>query len=153
MTDELMFVPASAADRPAIAALLVDCGLPADDIGDHIGGLVTVQCDGKLIATVGLETYGEVGLLRSLSVTPAWRSNGVANELCRRIESRAREEGVVTLYLLTTTAERFFERRGWRRLDRSHAPKAIRATREFASLCPDSAIFMALRLDDCPDNR
>jgi amino-acid N-acetyltransferase len=147
MTDELVFGPARATDGPAVATLLVDCGLPADDIGDHIGGLVTVRFEDELIATVGLESYEDVGLLRSLAVIQAWRGRGIAGALCRRIETRAREEGVEKLYLLTTTAAGFFERRGWYRLDRSRAPEAIRATSEYSSLCPDSATFMARRLE------
>jgi amino-acid N-acetyltransferase len=50
------------------------------------------------------------------------------------------------MYLLTTTAETFFERRGYRRVDRTEAPQAIQTTVEFASLCPASSAFMIKRL-------
>jgi amino-acid N-acetyltransferase len=149
MTDrDLVFGPARTADSPAITELLGACGLPADDIGEHIAGLVTVRSEGTIIATIGLESYGRVALLRSLAVTPAWRGHGIAAELCRRIEARARANGVRELFLLTTTAAGFFEDRGWHRADRGQAPAAIRATSEFSSLCPASATFMTRRLDD-----
>jgi amino-acid N-acetyltransferase len=50
------------------------------------------------------------------------------------------------MYLLTTTAETFFERRGYRRVDRIQAPPAIKLTPEFAGLCPASSAFMIKRL-------
>jgi amino-acid N-acetyltransferase len=49
---------------------------------------------------------------------------------------------VRVIYLLTTTAEEFFARRGYRRTERSSAPVAIRNTREFAGICPVSSAFM-----------
>jgi hypothetical protein len=53
---------------------------------------------------------------------------------------------VRALYLLTATAESFFEHRGYRRIDRAKAPSAIQSTREFASLCPASSAFMIKQL-------
>jgi amino-acid N-acetyltransferase len=50
------------------------------------------------------------------------------------------------MYLLTMTAEGFFERRGYRRVDRTQAPLAIKSTPEFASLCPASSAFMIKQL-------
>jgi len=44
--------------------------------------------------------------------------------------------------LLTLTASAFFKRRGFTTAERSSAPKQIAATREFSTLCPDSAEFM-----------
>ena len=41
-----------------------------------------------------------------------------------------------------TTAERFFEYLGYRRIGREETPKAIRNSREFSSLCPSTAIVM-----------
>jgi amino-acid N-acetyltransferase len=58
-------------------------------------------------------------------------------------ERYARSKGVTDLYLLTTTAEGFFERLGYRRVVRENAPEAIRQTKEFSGLCSSSAAFMA----------
>jgi amino-acid N-acetyltransferase len=73
-------------------------------------------------------------------------STGLASELVERAETHAAKYGVRTLYLLTTTAEAFFARRGYHRIDRGVAPAAIRSTREFAALCPASSAFMSKRL-------
>ena len=44
--------------------------------------------------------------------------------------------------LLTTAAEPFFTRHGYRAANRQTAPEAIRRTREFAGLCPASAAYL-----------
>jgi amino-acid N-acetyltransferase len=46
------------------------------------------------------------------------------------------------LYLLTTTAEHYFPAFGFERTTRDRVPYAVRATSEFRSVCPDSAIVM-----------
>ena len=61
-------------------------------------------------------------------------------------EREARTRGVQTFYLLTTTAEAFFLRCGYVHAERTQAPEGIRATREFADICPASSVFMTKRL-------
>jgi N-acetylglutamate synthase-like GNAT family acetyltransferase len=60
--------------------------------------------------------------------------------------TEAASHQVRALYLLATTAEAYFEHRGYRRIDRTQAPPSIQSTREFASLCPASSVFMIKRL-------
>jgi len=50
--------------------------------------------------------------------------------------------GAARLHLLTTTAEPFFARNGYRTANRQTAPEAMRRTREFAGLCPASAAYL-----------
>jgi amino-acid N-acetyltransferase len=102
--------------------------------------------DGAPSALVGLEIYGEAALLRSLVVSAAARTQGLGSALVRHAEEYAAAHQVRALYLLTSTAEAYFERRGYRRIDRSEAPPSIQSTREFASLCPSSSAFMIKRL-------
>ena len=49
---------------------------------------------------------------------------------------------VRAIYLLTTTAEGFFHRRGYSMAERHAAPPAIQSTREFAGICPANSAFM-----------
>ncbi len=95
---------------------------------------------------MGLEIYGRDALLRSLVVSAAARTQGLGSALVLHAEQYAAAHEVRALYLLTTTAESFFEHRGYRRIDRAEAPSAIQSTREFASLCPASSAFMIKRL-------
>ena len=62
--------------------------------------------------------------------------------LDKHIATWAAEQGVETLYLLTTTAAQFFARRGYEAVPRSEAPAAIAATAQFSELCPASSTFM-----------
>lgn len=135
------------AQRPALAgamALLASAQLPTEDLSDaHCEHFFFTGTNESPTALVGLELFGDVGLLRSLVVTPQARGAGAGSALVRHAETYAREHGVHTLYLLTTTAEAFFERRGYARADRESAPPAIRATPEFAGICPASSAFMS----------
>jgi amino-acid N-acetyltransferase len=137
-------------ERPphlSVVALLEAEGLPASDLTEtHLEHFFFTGSDGAPSALVGLETYGEAALLRSLVVSAAARTQGLGSALVLHAEEYAAAHQVRALYLLTTTAEPYFERRGYRRTDRSQAPPSIKSTREFASLCPSSSAFMIKRL-------
>jgi amino-acid N-acetyltransferase len=65
-------------------------------------------------------------------------------------ELHAKSQGAREIYLLTTTAERFFERLGYTRVPREAAPLAIQQTQEFSALCPSSSAFMVKQLPANP---
>jgi amino-acid N-acetyltransferase len=95
---------------------------------------------------VGLELYSNSGLLRSLAVATPARGRGLGKRLVAHAERYAQEHGVKELYLLTTTAEAFFSRLGYRRVERDAVPDAIKATREYSGICPASSAVMAREL-------
>jgi amino-acid N-acetyltransferase len=146
MTNLGMTISAGPAPEAA-RGLLAAANLPTSDLTDEqlakffYCGPATAPS-----ALIGLEIYGAEALLRSLVVDPTVRSKGLGSALVERAEAHAATHGVGTLYLLTTTAEDFFARRGYHRIDRTVAPAAIRTTREFAGLCPASSAFMFKRL-------
>jgi len=126
-----------------VKALLADANLPAEDLTEaHCQGFFYTGSSRAPTGIVGLEMFGDVALLRSLVVAPAGRNAGAGSALVRHAEEHARGRGVRGLYLLTTTAEAFFDKRGYTRVARETAPAAIRATKEFAGLCPASSAFM-----------
>jgi amino-acid N-acetyltransferase len=129
--------------RATAAALLESQGLPVSDITDeHLEHFFFVGSDGSPSGLVGLEVFGTDALLRSLVVGESVRGNGLGSTLVEHVERYAATKGVRSIYLLTTTAEAFFKRLGYERIDRSQAPPLIERTREFASLCPQSSAFM-----------
>jgi amino-acid N-acetyltransferase len=136
--------------RPELAvarAFLQREKLPASDLTDeHLKQFFFAGPVSAPIGLVGLELYGSVALLRSLVVSSDARSSGMGTALVTYCEDHARSLGVRSLYLLTTTAESFFARRGYCRIDRVVAPPAIRSTNEFANLCPASSAFMFKQL-------
>jgi amino-acid N-acetyltransferase len=101
---------------------------------------------GQLIGTIGLQVAGDDGLLRSLAVAPDRRGRGLAAELNDAALEFARARGVRTLYLLTTTAERYAERRGFERSSRGEVPPGIAALAQFRVLCPSTCVCMRRRL-------
>jgi amino-acid N-acetyltransferase len=133
--------------RSTAVALLLAQGLPVSDITDEqLEHFFFIGSEGSPTGLVGVEIYGTDALLRSLVVADTARTQGIGTSLVQHAEDYAAAHRVAAMYLLTTTAESFFERRGYRRVDRAQAPRAIQSTPEFASLCPASSIFMIKQL-------
>lgn len=126
-----------------VAALLKDGALPTDDLSPSSNVVFFgCSCDDELCGVVGLEVYGSCALLRSLAVAPGHRNDGIGGKLLAHAEDEAEKRGAREIYLLTTTAEPYFSRRGYTRVERASAPTAIAATRQFSDLCPSSSSFM-----------
>lgn len=133
--------PATPADWPAIAALLRQADLPLAGADEHLADFtVAMSGDGALAGLAGLEVYGDVALLRSVAVTE--RGQGLGQTLVRTVLATAQARGIRQVALLTTTAAGFFPRFGFRPVERSDMPAALRASREFQDACPASAIAM-----------
>ncbi|WP_344760887.1 arsenic resistance N-acetyltransferase ArsN2, partial [Luteimonas lutimaris] len=130
--------------NPSAEALLAANALPISDLqGNSIVALFGYVADNQLRGIVGLEMYGPAALLRSLAVQDTGRGVGLGAALVAHAEQFAAQQGVGTLYLLTTTATDFFERRGYSHVARDAAPASIAATSQFSDLCPSSSAFMA----------
>lgn len=138
--------PAGEADLDRVEALLDECDLPSGDVRTSPGSFYVATVDAAVVAVGGLERYGSVGLLRSVAVAEPRRGRGYGAAVCDELESIARESGVAELYLLTTTASAFFERRGYEEVARAAAPARVRRSTQFADLCPASATCMRKRL-------
>ncbi|WP_395400839.1 arsenic resistance N-acetyltransferase ArsN2 [Pseudoduganella sp. UC29_106] len=137
---------ATAADWPAIEALLVAANLPLDGARDHLGSFMIGEGDGQVRCVAGFEQYEGAALLRSVAVAGALRGQGLGDQLLGAIKAKARARGVDTLYLLTTTAAPFFAQRGFVPIERNATPAALQASREFQGVCPASASAMAASL-------
>ncbi|RMF58306.1 MAG: GNAT family N-acetyltransferase [Calditrichaeota bacterium] len=122
-----------------VALLLKTSGLPIHDIDVTLEGFLLAYEGARLVGTVGVESYGEVGLLRSLAVTEEYRNRGVGARLVEAAVASAREQGIRTLYLLTTTAKGYFARHGFRSVSREEVPETIKRTGQFGGICPASA--------------
>lgn len=130
------------ASTPAVLDLLQTSGLEVADIDVGNSTFLVAHADGALAGVIGLERRGAAGLVRSMAVSPALRRRGIARALYAEAEREARQAGLIDLYALTETAEAFFRRAGYARIDRSSAPPEIATTAQFASLCPASAAVM-----------
>lgn len=148
-TTEAVIRSATTDDRPAIERLLLDAALPTDGIAgllaDHPEDFFVAEVNDatrEIVGAGGLEACCDDALLRSVVVHTEWRSRGVGNDLVRRIVCHAESRGLRALYLLTLTAEHYFPKFGFERIERGSVPREIAETVEFKSACPDTAAVM-----------
>ncbi len=137
-----MIRAATAADVPAVAALLRDAGLPLEGVDDAFAHGVVAEAGGVVLGGAAVERYGTDGLLRSVVVSPALRGTGVGRALVAAAEATARDLDLGDLYLLTETAETWFPRLGYQVLERAAAPEGIAGSWEFRFACVERGILM-----------
>lgn len=98
---------------------------------------------GDLIGFGGYEALGEQALLRSIVVLPEWRARALGRNLVALLQRRAFDEGARRAWVLTSSAAPFFEKVGFKPVDREDAPAAVLTTRQATSLCPADAALLA----------
>lgn len=129
-------------DEPAIVQLVTINALPLDGLPDCLGTAIVARLDGRVVGCAALELYPDGALLRSVAVDADVRSRGIGRQLTEAALDLAERRAVPAVYLLTTTAEAFFRRLGFNRLERGDVPATVRESVEFRSACPASAIAM-----------
>ena len=141
--------PATDRDLDAARSLLAASKLPAVGLEDQFGEqYAVVEQDGRVVAVGGIERYGpRHGLLRSVAVAPSLRGKGLGELIVAERLAWARSVGLQDVYLLTTTADRWFPRFGFRAISRDDVATDVRGAREFSECCPSSAVVMRLDLD------
>jgi len=129
-------------DADEIADLISTNQLPLDGLREHLGTAVVARLNGAVVGVAALEVYGDGVLMRSVAVAPALHGQGVGHRLTEAVLALARDLEAPHAYLLTTTAERFFPKFGFERIDRTDVPASVQSSIEFTSACPSSAIVM-----------
>jgi len=83
-------------DMPAVTRLLAERGLPVEDLTPEKLDFFLVARDdtGKVTGCVGLELFGDSGLLRSLAVSPVNEGAGIGALLVLAVERRAMDSRV-----------------------------------------------------------
>lgn len=84
--------------------------------------------------------------MRSIVTLPPLRGRGIGGAIVTALEAEARLAKCRSIYLLTTTAQPLFEKLHYAAVDRAQAPPPIRASAQFSSLCPDTAVLMMKRI-------
>jgi amino-acid N-acetyltransferase len=137
----MLIEPLASADEAI--PLLLECALPVADLSAAAPiQFFGIRAENTLIGLVGLEAHPPHALLRSLAVAPAFRASGLGRKLVAFAESQATARGITQLFLLTTTAEKFFAGLGYSPVDRADAPPEIQSTAQFSGLCPSSSAFL-----------
>lgn len=145
LTKPVLKIAISDAERQVAIELLQTHKLPVSDIDDD--KLLYVLFEGeKAIGTAGLEIFDDCALLRSVSILKEKQRIGYGKIINGEIEKYAKESGINCMYLLTTAAKNFFDKQGYCTIKRDEAPQSVKATAEFKSLCPSSAVVMKKRI-------
>jgi amino-acid N-acetyltransferase len=143
MTRGLIATPLAAWERDGIKTALAKARLPADDIHEErvlVWRFETIQA--IPVGFGALEIFGSDALLRSLVTLPPLRQVGMGAAMVAMLETEARALKCRVIYLLTASDTRLFGRLGYAACARSDVPEAVRASRQFAALCPPSAVAM-----------
>jgi amino-acid N-acetyltransferase len=134
---------ASREDLDAVRGLIAEAALPQEGLEDQFGSGYAVAVEsGRLVGAAGVERYGGYGLLRSVVTAADRQGRGIGEALVRDRLGWAERAGLGSIYLLTTTAAGFFPRLGFAAVERTAVPPEIRASPEFSSVCPSSAVVM-----------
>lgn len=144
--DAVTLRPAGPADLTWAFRLLERADLPTAGVAEHFGRFVVAEQEGRIVGVAGLEVHGDAGVLRSVAVAPALQGTGLGRRLTEAILASVRDSGLRRLYLLTTTADGYFPRFGFRRIDRGEASPEVQGSVEFSEACPASAVAMVLDL-------
>jgi amino-acid N-acetyltransferase len=133
-------------DLANVLALLGRHELPLDGASDLGDTLVVARLNGQIVGAAGLELYADGALLRSVVVDVTAQGQGLGHRLTDAALTLASEHRFTAVFLLTTTAARFFPQFGFEQIDREQVPPSVRASVEFQSACPASPIVMRKQL-------
>jgi ribosomal protein S18 acetylase RimI-like enzyme len=82
---------------------------------------MVAEADGKIVGSVLGGFDGRRGMMYHLAVAREYRQQGIGALLVDELERRLRAKGCIRYYLLVTKdnleAIRFYEQRGWMRMD------------------------------------
>jgi nucleoside-diphosphate-sugar epimerase/N-acetylglutamate synthase-like GNAT family acetyltransferase len=134
--------PAVTRDLPDITTLLAASALPLAGLEAHVATTLVARRNARIVGCAAVETYGAAGLLRSVAVDETRRGEGLGHQLTQAALDLARARGLKTVYLLTTTAAKFFPRFGFREIARDDVDPAVQRSVEFTKACPASAVAM-----------
>ncbi len=127
----------------SIKSLLQENDLPVSDLNHRITFFVEKQED-EIIAVGGLESTGDDAIIRSIAVSDEHKGKGLGDAITRQLLNYAKETDKKDIYLLTTTAEKYFPKYGFKEIDRRYVPSDIKNSTQYKDVCPDSAIVMKL---------
>jgi amino-acid N-acetyltransferase len=133
---------AQSEDAQAVRQLLERNHLPVEGLTDWIATTLVARENGQIVGSAALEVYAGGALLRSVAVAPEVQRRGLGHELTVAAIRLAETLNAPALYLLTTTAERFFPKFGFEPIARADVPAAVQTSIEFTSACPSTAMVM-----------
>jgi amino-acid N-acetyltransferase len=130
---EIAISGATASDLPVITQLLIANNLPTSGIDEHWKTFIVARDGDAIVGCGGAEAYKFAALIR-----------GIGRRIVRQLLDRLASRGIREFYLLTTTAQPYFAKRGFKPIDRDEIHPQLLASTELQGACPDSAVCMRL---------
>lgn len=131
-------------DRAAISQLLIASGLPETGFEKAFGDALVAEHNGHPLGVIAMERYGSDALVRSFAVAEGWRGRRVGKKLWSELLTRAKQQGLSALYLLTTTIPEMAAAAGFQKIAREDVPTTVRKSAEFE--LPHCAEAVAMKL-------
>lgn len=131
-------------DQGAIAALLTEAGLAIPGAEDAPVHFLVARAGTTLLGCAGYELHPGGALLRSVAVRGAARGAGIGRALVWGAIAEISARGAAEILLLSSGAAPFFEKLGFRRVDRASVSEALRSTAQFRSQQCASAVCLRL---------
>ena len=144
MEREIRITGATEGDLDAIKHLLTDNQLPTAGVDEHWKTFIVARDGDAVVGCGGAEAHEFAALLRSVAVHSEYRSLGIGRKIVRQLLDRLASRGIREFYLLTTTAQEYFRKRGFKVIDRDEVHPQLLGSEEFRGACPDSAVCMRL---------
>ena len=144
MDNEISISAATLADVPRICELLSSSNLPTAGVEENWKTFVVARTSDAIVGCGGAEAYQFAALIRSIAVEPSHRKAGLGRRIVRQLLDRLAARGLREFYLLTTDAEGYFRKRGFKTIDRDEVHPQLFASPEFQDACPSDAICMRL---------
>ncbi len=142
--DEIVIAAAKETDVTAIKLILQANELPVQGVDDHWRTFLVARDGDRMIGCGGAETYPVAALIRSIAVLAEYRGHGLGRRLVRQLLDRLAARGLREFYVLTTNAEEYFRKRGFKKIERDEVHPQLLASRQFQDACPASAVCMRL---------
>lgn len=140
--DAITVRQAGGGDLARIQELLTAASLPTAGLQDAMAHAFVAVDGTRTVGVAALERHGAYAMLRSVAIEESHRGHGLGRQLVEAALGEAERLGLSAVYLLTTTAERYFPSFGFVPIDRSAVPEIVQRSIEFRSACPATATAM-----------
>ncbi|HEX7384802.1 MAG TPA: amino-acid N-acetyltransferase [Burkholderiaceae bacterium] len=96
------------------------------EIERDIGHYTVIEHDGVIFGCAALYPYPEArtGEMAALTVSPAVQGQGDGERILKRVEQRAKAQGLASIFVLTTRTMHWFIKRGFEQVDADWLPEA-----------------------------
>jgi N-acetylglutamate synthase-like GNAT family acetyltransferase len=146
---ETMIRMATERDLPNLVDFLEKANLGTDGVKDRIEYFLLMEDEsGRLRATIGVEPFGENGLLRSLVITAGMKENDILT-MFEQILRLTKEKNISNLFLATNkhTSVPFFEMLGFSTMEEQELPKDLYQSEHIKNiLTVDNSVFLKFQM-------